>query len=241
MITLKATKNSIDDLVSELDVKVGGIEELQSPQVLTALADAVFTLSAKSFLKAMNMEAKSNPKKYHHIYEWNKVGISNGKLFMLYKQDTGNGSLIIKPSFKQSTAPVPIDPNFLEPGKTGKSVVSKTIFRDKAAVMESGTPVAYRASKPLPIMSDGTLRFIAAGTYIQNFNPGGKEVKGSFEKFFKLWFNTKVGNVISSSGIIENIDQEVANTLNQAGSGSEEVKSAIIDLLRQYSKGVTIV
>ena len=241
MITLQTAKSSIDNIFTELDLKVGGIEELESPQVLNAMVNAVFTISAQAFLKAMNIEAKANPKKYHHIYEWNKVGLSTGRLFLLYKQSSGSNMLRIKPVFKQSTAPVPIDPDLLIPGRTGKSVVKRTVFRDKATVMEAGTPIRYVAPRPLPIMEDGRLRFIAAGTYINNYYPGGKEVKGSFERFFRLWFDTKVSAIIDASGMLDNIDSTVAKVLNQKGAGSEEVKTAIISLLQQYSKGKEIV
>ena len=83
VITLQPSDFDISDITSELELKIGGIEQLQSPLILNELADAVFTLSAKAFVKAMNLEAKAFPKKYHHIYEWNQVGTEKGRLFFL--------------------------------------------------------------------------------------------------------------------------------------------------------------
>ena len=241
MITLKTDKASLLSFNQELDLKVGGIQELQSKAILEELANAVFTLTGKAFKKAMDLEAKANPKKYHHIYEWNKVGNSMGRLFFLYKQSSADGKLIIRPGFKQSKTKVPVDPVLLAPGKTGKVVAARHVFRDKASIMESGKPIIYRTTKNIPIPQNGQLRFVAAGTIIKNYHPGGKEVKGSFEKFYNYWFSNKVNSVIESSGMLDKIDVEVARILSEKGAGSTQVKTAIINLLKQYSKGEIII
>lgn len=237
MITLQPNKTDILNIQSELDLKVGGVKELTSKAVLEELANAVFTISGKSFIKAMNLEAKGNPKKYHHIYEWKQVGINTGRLFFIYKQSTVDGKLIIKPGFAQSKTKVPVAPELLTPGRTGKSVASKHIFRDKASIMEKGNPIIFRTSKPTPIPDGGRIKFIAANTVIKNYHPGGKEVKGSFERYFNYWFQNKVNSVVNSSGILEAIDSEIAKVLNKKKAGPAEVRTAIINLLKQYSKG----
>lgn len=237
MIALQTSKFDILNIEAELNLKVDGIKELSNPKVLEELANAIFTISGKSFVKAMHLEAKGNPKKYHHIYEWNKIGLESGRLFFLYKESSVDGKLIIKPGFIKSNTKVPIAPELLTPGKTGKTVAARHIFKDKASIMEAGKPIIYRTSKATPIPSGGKLNFVAAGTVIRNYNPGGKEVKGSFEKFYNTWFNTKVNSIISSSGIAEKIDQLTATTLNHKKAGPAQVRTAIINLLRQYSKG----
>jgi hypothetical protein len=236
MITLQLNKNDLLNIESELNLKVGGVKELSSQQVMTEIANAVFTVTGKAFIKAMNMEAKGNHKAYHHIYEWNKVGMPSGRLFFLSREHSTNGVLRVKPGFAKSRTSVPIAPELLVPGKTGKSVASKYVFRDKAYVMEYGKPVIYRASKNIPIAENGQIRFVAAGTVIKNYNPGGKEVKGSFEKFFHAWYATRVQSIINASGIIKSIDNETAMVLNKKNAGPAEVKKAVISLLKQYSK-----
>ena len=162
MITLQINDFDLLNLESELNLKIDGIKALDSTTVLTELANAVFTLSGKAFIKALNLEAKAKPKAYHHIYEWGKIGTEAGRLFFLYRQSNAEGVLSIKPGFVQSRTPVPISSELMMPGKTGKSVAAKTIFKNKANVMETGKPVVYRASKNLPIPSGGTLKFVAA-------------------------------------------------------------------------------
>lgn len=240
MITLSPNKTDLLNIEEELNLKVGGIKELSAPKVLEELANAVFTLTGKAFIKAMNIQAKANPKKYHHIYEWNKLGVSSQKLFLIYKQSSSDGKLIIKPAFIKSKTKVPIAPELQSPGRTGKTVAARHVFRDKAFIMETGKPIIYRTRKPQPIPQDGQIRFVAAGTVIKNLNPGGKQVKGSFQQFFNNWYSTKVNSIINSSGIIEKIDQETAKVLNNKKAGSTQVRTAIINLLRQYSKGETV-
>lgn len=240
MITIQPNKTDILNIESELKLKVGGAKELTSKAVLEELASAVFTVTGKAFIKAMNLEAKGSPKRYHHIYEWDQVGINTGRLFFIYKQSSVDGKLIIKPGFSQSKTKVPISPELLTPGKTGKSIASRHVFRDKASIMEKGTPVIFRTSKPTPMVNDGQINFVAANTVIKNYKPGGKEVKGSFERYFNYWFQSKVNTIISSSGIMEAIDSELARVLNKKKAGPAEVKTAIINLLKQYSKGQEI-
>jgi hypothetical protein len=241
MIALQANKFDILSIESELNLKIGGAKELSSAAVLEEIGNAVFTMTATAFAKAMNMESKANPKTYHHIYEWNKVGAPSARLFFLYKDVNSKGKLVIKPGFIKSKTPVPIAKELLQPGKTGKTVSSRYIFRDKASVMESGKPIIYRASKNIPMVENGQIRFVAAGTVIKNMNPGGRQAKGSFEKFYTTWYATKVNDVIRRSGMINSIDAELAKVLNKRGAGPTQVKTAIINLLKQYSKGIDVV
>jgi hypothetical protein len=237
MITLSPNKFDILNIESELNLKLNGIKELSSKVILTELANAVFTVSGKAFIKAMNTEARTKPKAYHHIYEWGATGDNSKRLFFIYKDSASNGNLIIKPGFIQSRKNVPISPQLQIPGKTGKIVRSKSVFRDKASVMEKGDPIIYRVSKNTPIPDGSNINFVAAGTLITIRHPGGTEVKGSFEKFFDAWFKTRVESVINASGMLQAIDSETAKVLNKKGAGSAEIRSAITALLKQYSKG----
>lgn len=241
MIKIQANSTDILNIERELGLKIGGIKELSSPKVLEELGNAVFTLGATAFKKAMDIQAKGNPKKYHHVYEWNQVGMPMGRLFFLRRMSSVNGKVYIRPEFVKSKNKVPVDPALLNPGKAGKSVASRHVFRDKAFIMETGKPIIYRASKNLPIPKNGKVKFVAAGTIIKNYNPGGKEVKGSFETFFNYWFDQKINEIINSSGIIRNIDNETAKALNVKGAGPAEVRKALISLFKQYSKGQVVV
>lgn len=241
MITLSANSFDLLNIKKELDLKIGGIKELKSPAILTEFANAVFTVGSKAFVKAMNIEAKANPKRYHHLYEWNSIGSNTKRLFFLYNESSAGGSLVIRPGFIQSNSKVPVNPELLIPGNTGKSVAAKSVFRDKVSVMEKGDPITYRASKPTPMVDGGKINFIAKGTFIRINHPGGIQTKGSFEAFFNIWFSTRLQAIINSSGIIGSIDKEVAMILNKKNAGPADVRKAVILVLKEYSKGEEVV
>jgi hypothetical protein len=56
-----------------------------------------------------------------------------------------------------------------------------------------------------------------------------------------LWYSTKVNSIISSSGIIQAIDNETAKVLDQKKAGPAQVTTAVVNLLRQYSREVEVV
>lgn len=236
MITLQANKLDVEAIIKEATAKAEGMRQLANPQVLTEYANAVFTITAKSFIRAMNIQAKANPKKYHHVYEWNQVGINASRLFFLKKTSSQNGKLAIEGKFLNSKTPVPIPAAMQSPGRTGKSVSKKNIFQKKAEIMEMGRPIVYRATKNLPMLDNGTLRFVAAGTVIKNMNPGGKEVKMSFNNFLQLWYNSKANSSINASGILEKMQEETISILSKKSAGANDVKSGITALLKNYSQ-----
>jgi hypothetical protein len=241
VITLQANKASIQNILLEVETKKKGIESVVSKSVLTAYSNAVFTITAKAFVKAVNFEAKANPKKYHHVYEWNNVGKNLSRLFMLERKYSSGGKLSIDLIFRDSRTPVPIPQQLQQAGPTGKMVKSKYIFAKKAEIMELGKPIIYRTRKNTPMLSDGKIRFVAAGTVIKNLSPGGPEVKHSLNEFLELWFTTKANKAITTSGVLKAMQNETAAILNKRGAGPQQVQSGIINLLEQYSKGEVVV
>ena len=236
MITLQASDFDLLNIESELNLKIGGIKELSSQPVLTELSNAVFTIGVTSFIRAINLEAKANPKAFHHLYEWNAVGNPSKRLFFLYKDESVGGRLVIKPGFIKSRSKVPLAPELASSSKSGRFVSTRHIFANKASVMEEGSQIIYRTKKNTPIPAMGKINFVAAGTIIRINHPGGIAVKGSFEKFFNVWFATKLQAAINRSGVIKSIDKETAKILNVKGAGSKQVVTAVVNLLKQYSK-----
>ena len=72
---------NVDSLFKELDTKVNGISELLSVNTRTQINKAVFTITAKKFLKDFSIESSLNPKKYFHVFEWGEIGNTKEKLF----------------------------------------------------------------------------------------------------------------------------------------------------------------
>lgn len=147
----------------------------------------------------IDLEARSNPKALHHVYEWSRVGSPEARLYNL-TSTISNLGLSINSSFSQS--------------KTMSENMS-TPFYDKARVMENGISVTIspKKSSVLKFNVDGEDVFTANPVTVNN--PGGTEVAGSFEnvvdnfmqKYFKQSF-------LSASGLYSYIQKPVLYKTN---------------------------
>jgi phage antirepressor YoqD-like protein len=176
---------NLNDLFLELEDKIDGIEQLVSRETKSQIAKAVFTITTKKFIKDMNMQAVLNPAKYFHMYEWNAVGNTNKKLFEVKRQSISDGNLKINISYKPSKTAVPIPPELKIPGKKGKSAKKRSVFVNKAEVMESGRPVSFTTKQFIVFLSqrDNKMRFIRPNKTVRIQQPGGKLTTRAFDKF----------------------------------------------------------
>jgi hypothetical protein len=231
--------NKIDLLFEELDLKLGGIKELVSPTSKTQIAKAVFTITSKQFVKDFSKESLMNPKKYFHMYEWNKLGNNNQKLFVVKRDSVNYGNLKIGFKFKKSRTNVPI-PNMPKKSGSKRSVTKKSIFANKAEVMESGKPISFTTKDYIAFLSqkDGKVHFIAPNKIVRISNPGGKATKNSFEKFAKKWYDTKAENTVISSRLFLNIENAVAKSLDGNKKDKKNAKETIRIVTEKYAQGV---
>lgn len=242
MITLTANSSDVNLIISEINKKIQGIAEIKESVVLTEVANAVFSITSKKFIQAMNLQAKANPKKYHHLYEWNRVGDNLARLFYLNKISSSNGKLVIGYGFRNSKTSVPIPPQLRTPGTTGRAVRSRHIFVKKAEIMESGRPITYRTKKTqVFIDKTGAPVFVPPRTFINNRYPGGRQVKDALHKFFHAWFEMNATSVVNSSGIMRDIERATAVSLSTRGSGPAQVRSSVISTLKKYSNNEVII
>jgi len=224
-------------LVKDLDGLVAGIEELTKPKVLDEISRAIFIITGKRFMIDIDNYSRLNPKKMHHVYEWGGIGKSNSRLFILERDSILSGSLIISTKFLPSRMPVPIDPSLLTPGKTGKSVSKRSVFANKAAVMEAGTPVSFNAQRVLAIVGSSGIAFIAPGTQVNILHPGGLQTKNAFASYLLEWY-TKNGNLImDSSGLYERIANDVSKVLSSSNAGISEVQAAVTNIANEIDTG----
>lgn len=237
-------QKDLDAILVEARKKVEGIRSLVTPYNKEQLAKAIFVISGKDFIKHTHLIAVSNPKAFHHIYEWNKVGKENARLFKLIRSRVSGGRLLIKTDFTRSNSLVPISKQLTVPGKTGKVVKSKYIFKDKASVMESGKPVRITAkvSNYLAFPSNDGPKFIKKPQSVTIKNPGGVQVKNSFTKLVKEWFKDPVNieKSLASCGMLVKIERELAKELNRTGAGKERASYVIKKITDSYSKGIDV-
>jgi hypothetical protein len=146
---------------------------------------------AKYFESYVDHLARMSPEKYHHVYEPGMVGDERGRLFKPSFEKTNKQATLLY-SFKQSRVP----------GNSGH------VFRMKATIMESGTPVQIEAkrAKRLAFEIDGEMIFAKETMVI---NPGGTAVQNSFSKTFNTFMTAKANQVLIDLGFYERIERSI--------------------------------
>ena len=168
----------------------------------------IFNQINKDFGEFIDSSARVKPTALHHVYEWNKVGQENSRLFKLNKIDESvNGfSFKIGYDFSLSKTSVPLK---------NKKQKKKYIFANKASVMEAGMPIIIRPSSAerLVFELNGTTIFMPKGTSVTVKSPGGKASSNQFRLHYGKYFGGQmVNHSIKSSGL-----QNIFNSrLNQA-------------------------
>jgi len=226
MISLNIDSKQI---VSDLDGFLSNVKQITNPSVVSEISKGIFTVTGEEFVKSVDRYARMNPKKMHHVYEWGKVGEPSGRLFVLERNSVLNGSLIINAKFLPSRMPVPINPELLQQGKNGKIVTRRSIFADKATVMEEGRSVSFTAKRILSFVGDSGLVFVKPGTQINILHPGGKGVNGAFSEFLLEWYTNNGYSAMDNSGFFEKISNNVSIALNQNNATINTVKRAVSD------------
>jgi len=205
------TKNLEKIIGNAIDYSVGFLDGAQKGKsiFLKNLGNSIIGI-LKDYV---DVEARSNPKALHHIYEWYQVGSPKARLYD-FTYTVSNVGLSFKSNFKQSKS-LP----------SGSSVP----FENKAKIMEDGIPVTISPvrSEVLVFEANGQTVFTKKDIDIQN--PGGTEVQGSFEKvadeFFKVYFKQ---SFLKSSGLYSYIKKPVLYKKNFA-AGSRAGRSVGVE------------
>jgi hypothetical protein len=237
MIKLSIDSNSLKTLQNELSMKVESIGVMTKPQYLEKVAEAAFVILGERFMLATDRYAVQNPKKMHHVYEWNQIGNPTARLFIIQRTSILGGNLVNEPRFLFSKVPVPVNPELLIPGKTGKYVTSKNIFRNKAQVMENNLPISYQANKALAFMGYDGIKFIRPGTVVHINNPGGVATKNAFSQWMLDWYNRNAQLIMDSSGLYEKIVDDASKVLSKNSSTSTDVLRSMTNLINNISRG----
>lgn len=225
MISLEINASNV---ATQLSNYLNNIKQITKPVVVDEISKAVFTITAERFVLSADKYARSNPKKMHHVYEWGEIGNPESRLFVLKRSYILEGKILIGTNFLPSKLPVPINPELLIPGSTGKVVTRKSIFKDKASVMESGQSVSFTAQRILSFVGDSGLVFIKPGTTINILNPGGVGTKNAFAEYLLSWYTDFAGESIDSSGLYEKLSNDITIALNGNSVNINTVKNAVV-------------
>lgn len=225
--------------IAQINKTVEGIKELTKPTVLQEIAKAAFVILGERFANSVDREAVRNPKKFHHVYEWGRLGSPDGRLFVLEREGILNGNLSIKTNFLPSKVPVPQKSGSFSKG--GRSVTSKNIFRYKADVMEKGGPVTFVTSKITNFLGEEGDVFVAPGTKITILHPGGIQTQNAFGSFMVNWYVENANLIMDSSGLYERIVGEAAKVLNSKSGGVAEVRSVVSSIVNSFAGGKEVI
>lgn len=135
--------------------------------------------------------ARSDSRAMHHVYEWYRTGSPDARLFNL-TYTISNLGLSVKSSFRQSNT---VSEDSTQP------------FYDKARIMELGIPVTIKPKKKALVFEDGgDTVFVSKPIKINN--PGGNEVRGSYERVFDSFFkNYFTQSFMRASGLFDYIEK----------------------------------
>lgn len=241
MLKLSIKESDIKNINTQLLLKSEGIAELKNPAVVDQIAKAAFVILGKRFMSAVDTHAGINHKKMHHIYEWGQVGNPKARLFVLERSSILNGNAVFSTKFLQSKTYVPVPAELLIPNKKGRYVSTKTIFKDKAQVMEDGKAVTFQARKTLAFLGNQGINFIQRGSVVNIPNPGGIGVKNSLQDFMSYWYSRNAQTIMDSSGLYEKIVQETSLCLSKNNAGVADVRKTVQQVVNSIANDIGVI
>lgn len=191
--------------LQEANAAIGALtgltETLKTERYASSVITFAHSLMAQEFNETLDLVAATDPKRYHHVYEWDEVGVPTARLWRHTMKGHG-GKRDASWQFLASKKPVPTpaeraqDPN--DPtSHVPQSVIDKLsnknyFFTWKAPVMEYKETVIARPravrSMFVPVgKPDG--RWYFSSSSIQIDNSGGDLTTGAFTSFWVEWWS----------------------------------------------------
>lgn len=170
MITLKFdNKTFMKEINNIMDYSVGFVDGMVNAkqEFLRNLGPDIAQLASEF----IDINARVNPERLHHVYEWTKTGSPNARLFDI-KYSVNSRGISFQSELKQS-----------ESIKSGSTVP----FYDKARIMENGITVTIEPREAQALVFDIGGQTIYTKGQVVVSNPGGN-VKGQYENVFDLFF-----------------------------------------------------
>jgi hypothetical protein len=233
MIHFKIDQRRFNEEVSSL---LSELNHIPNADNTNRIARAVGSIAAKEFVKSLNKTARSTKSEFHHLYEWKEVGKDDARLFRV-KRVASAKSVEVKILLKKSTKQVPVAKQLTTPGKTGKVVTRRSVFKNKAEVMESGKSISWVANRNVVFLGNGKLIFKRKGTVFNKPYAGGSEVKGALERFTNKWESGMAAGAIDKSKLFYKLEKDIAKTMSQPKIKSGDIKKCIRTTCDLYDMG----
>ena len=178
---------------------------MENKQFQRQFNSVIFNQISNDFGKYIDAKARTNPKSLHHVYEWNKVGVEESRLFKLKKMPSDGLNIRITHEFKLSKTKVP-----------SKARSTKYIFAKKASVMEAGMPVIIspRTAERLVFEINGYVVFMPKGASVTVTRPGGARATNQFKLAYSQFFTGNLVNVsIKNSGFQKLFNSSISKSM----------------------------
>lgn len=147
----------------------------------------------------IDSNARTNPDSLHHVYEWYQTGSPTARLFDI--------SYIVR-SFGLS-----FSYGFSQSQTVSKG--SREPFYDKAKIMEEGIGVTIAPKKASVLVFEDAGKTVFTKNPVRVENPGGRQVQGSFDNTFEMFFTTYFRqSFLRTSGLSSAIGNTQAFTQN---------------------------
>lgn len=184
------------------------IAEIEANEAFKALfKHTLFRQIDKDFGLYVDALARTKPKAFHHVYEWDKAGKPGARLFDLKTLNSVGLSFRIDFDFKLSKSAVP---------SKNKYQKKKYIFENKASVMEEGMPLIIRprSAERLVFELDGETVFMPKGASVTVKSPGGRSSTNQFKLAYSIFFSGQlVSNSIKNSGFQQIFNSKMARAM----------------------------
>lgn len=184
----------------------------------------VFDRLDEAFTLHMAAVAPGQKSRFHHVYEWNMIGVPKAKLWDTVLTGKGNARSISF-NWRASKTAVPLPDPPLKPGPKGQQLRGGHVFVWKAPMMEYSMPVSIS-----PIMSE-KLAFLAKeigetphrnGLWFsgktERFDapPNSRLAAGQFTKEFLEWWAGGDADRVFDQGIRSAVEQGFSSTRVEA-------------------------
>lgn len=162
--------------------------EINTDKHLNSVLDLLFADLNIEFLEYMDTLAAAAPDRFHHVYEWNMVGVPTGRLFRPVMRGRGRNRTVTW-DWRASKKTVPVTPEAADAG-----VKQVHVFVWKAPFMEYNTngvtiePKRHAWISAFTRDNDHGFALIKGPVHVAN--PGGPEVRGAFTAAFAEWWGS---------------------------------------------------
>jgi hypothetical protein len=202
--------SNVAQISAAIYYKANVISQLQSNNAFQKkFREVIYGQIERDFGDYIDSQARTKPKSLHHVYEWNKTGSPEGRLFKLKSFDNNALSFRVGYDFKLSKSNVPSPAKF-----------KKYKFANKAYVMENGIPVtiAPKAAERLVFEVNGYTVFMPKGRSITVSKPGGGAATHQFRLAYSRFFRGNlVGSSIRRSGFQQLFNSKMSQALKVPG------------------------